>query len=168
MFFVSNTPVCSQKVPSNSDQNFPKYVVVPHSRTRGSNNRNSISKKKMLQLLLEPLGKLKKTPTFFIYWIYIYLICPAKTQTRLHARHVTPPTSVTFTKIQLKDRVQPPVEKNYTDLDKVLSELFRTLVKNDLLLFLVVFSSFKVMPSFQKIDYHLQEVLGKSENQRER
>ena len=60
-----------------------------------------------------------------------------------------------ITKIQFKDREQPHVEKNYTDLDKVLSELFRTLVKNDLLLFLVVFSSFKVMPSFQKIDYHL-------------
>ena len=98
---------------------------------------------------------MKKTVTFFIYWIYIYLICPAKTQTRLHARHVTPPTSVTFTKIQLKDRVQPPVEKNYADLDKVLSELFRPLVKNYLLLFLVVFSSFKVILSLQKIDYHL-------------
>jgi len=51
--------------------------------------------------------------------------------------------------------VQPPVEKNYTDLDKVLSELFRPLVKNYLLLFLVVFSSFKVILSLQKIDYHL-------------
>ena len=58
-------------------------------------------------------------------------------------------------KAQFKGREQPPVEKNYTDLDKVLSELFRSLVKNYLLLFLVVFSSFKVIPSFQKIDYHL-------------
>ena len=30
-----------------------------------------------------------------------------------------------ITKIQFKDREQPPVEKNYTDLDKVPSELFR-------------------------------------------
>ena len=60
-----------------------------------------------------------------------------------------------ITKIQFKDREQPPVEKNYTDLDKVLSELFRPLVKNYLLLFLVVFSSFKVIPSSQKIDYQL-------------
>ena len=48
-----------------------------------------------------------------------------------------------ITKIQLKDREQPPVEKNYTDLDKVLSELFRPLVKNYLPLFSVVFSSLK-------------------------
>ena len=60
-----------------------------------------------------------------------------------------------ITKIQSKDREQPPVEKNYTDLDKVLSELFRPLIKNYLLLFLVVFSSFKVIPSLQKIDYQL-------------
>ena len=60
-----------------------------------------------------------------------------------------------ITKIQFKDREQPPVEMNYTDLDKVLSELFRPLVKNYLLLFLVVFSSFKVIPSLQKIDYQL-------------
>ena len=60
-----------------------------------------------------------------------------------------------ITKIQFKDREQPPVEKNYTDLDKVLSELFRPLIKNYLPLFLVVFSSFKVIPSLQKIDYHL-------------
>ena len=59
-----------------------------------------------------------------------------------------------ITKIQSKDREQPPVEKNYTDLDKVLSELFRPLIKNYLPLFLVVFSSFKVIPSLQKIDYH--------------
>ena len=73
-----------------------------------------------------------------------------------------------ITKIQFKDREQPPVEKNYTDLDKVLSELFRPLVRNYLLLFLVVFSSFKVIPSFQKIDYHLEEVSGKEENQKKR
>ena len=60
-----------------------------------------------------------------------------------------------ITKIQFKDREQPPVEMNYTDLDKVLRELFRPLVKNYLLLFLVVFSSFKVIPSSQKIDYQL-------------
>ena len=66
-----------------------------------------------------------------------------------------------ITKIPLKGRELPPVEKNYTDLDKVLSQLFRPLVKNDLLLFLVVFSSFKIIPSFQKIDYHLLEVPGK-------
>ena len=60
-----------------------------------------------------------------------------------------------ITKIQFKDREQPPVEMNYTDLGKVLSELFRPLVKNYLLLFLVVFSSFKVIPSLQKIDYQL-------------
>ena len=59
-----------------------------------------------------------------------------------------------ITKIQSKDREQPPVEKNYTNLYKVLSELFRLLVKNYLLLFLVVFSSFKVIPSLQKVDYH--------------
>ena len=58
-----------------------------------------------------------------------------------------------ITKIQFKEREQPPVEKSYADLDKVLSELFRPLVKNYLLLFLVVFSSFKVIPSLQKIDY---------------
>ena len=58
-----------------------------------------------------------------------------------------------ITKIQSKDREQPPVEKNYTDLDKVLSELFRPLIKNYLPLFLVVFSSFKVIPSHQKINY---------------
>ena len=66
-----------------------------------------------------------------------------------------------ITKIQFKGRELPLVEKNYTDLDKVLSQLFRPLVKNDLLLFLVVFSSFKIIPSFQKIDYHLLEVPGK-------
>ena len=60
-----------------------------------------------------------------------------------------------ITKIQFKDREQPPVEKNYTDLDKVLSELFRPLIKNYLPLFLVVFSSFKVIPSLQKIHYQL-------------
>ena len=48
-----------------------------------------------------------------------------------------------ITKIQFKDREQPPVEKNYTDLDKVHSELFRPLVKNYLPLFSVVFSSLK-------------------------
>jgi hypothetical protein len=58
-----------------------------------------------------------------------------------------------ITKIQFKDREQPPVEKNCTDLDKVLSELFRPLVKNYLILFLVVFSSFKVIPSLQKMNY---------------
>ena len=63
--------------------------------------------------------------------------------------------SQSITKIQFNDREQPPVEMNYTDLDKVLSELFRPLVKNYLLLFLVVFSSFKVIPSLQKIDYQL-------------
>ena len=63
--------------------------------------------------------------------------------------------SQSITKIQFKDREQPPVEMNYTDLGKVLSELFRPLVKNYLLLFLVVFSSFKVIPSLQKIDYQL-------------
>ena len=52
-----------------------------------------------------------------------------------------------ITKIQFKGRELPPVEKNYTDLDKALSELFRPLVKNYLLLFLVVFSSFKIIPS---------------------
>ena len=66
-----------------------------------------------------------------------------------------------ITKIPFKGRELPPVEKNCTDLDKVLSQLFRPLVKNDLLLFLVVFSSFKIIPSFQKIDYHLLEVPGK-------
>ena len=30
MFLVWNTVECSQKVPSNSDQNFPRYVVVPY------------------------------------------------------------------------------------------------------------------------------------------
>ena len=73
--------------------------------------------------------------------------------------HVAPPCGAlrrqSITKIQFKDREQPPVEKNYTDLDKVLSELFRPLIKNYLPLFLVVFSSFKVIPSLQKIDYHL-------------
>ena len=62
--------------------------------------------------------------------------------------------SQSITKIQFNDREQPPVEMNYTDLDKVLRELFRPLVKNYLLLFLVVFSSFKIIPSLQKIDYH--------------
>ena len=66
-----------------------------------------------------------------------------------------------ITKTPFKGRELPPVEKNCTDLDKVLSQLFRPLVKNDLLLFLVVFSSFKIIPSFQKIDYHLLEVPGK-------
>ena len=70
---------------------------------------------------------------------------------------VVPKTLVlqSITKIQFNDREQPPVEMNYTDLDKVLRELFRPLVKNYLLLFLVVFSSFKVIPSSQKIDYQL-------------
>jgi len=36
------------------------------------------------------------------------------------------------------------------------------------LLFLVVFSSFKDVPNLQKLDYHLEEVSGKEENQRER
>ena len=96
-------------------------------------------------------------PTYYIYPASRNLAISGKNTNPNPQPLVRPKTLVlqSITKIQFKDREQLPVEKNYTDLDKVLSQLFRPLVKNYLLLFLVVFSSFKVIPSFQKIDYQL-------------
>ena len=63
--------------------------------------------------------------------------------------------SQSITKIQFKDREQPPIEKNTTDLDKEPLDLLRFLVKKVSSYLRVALFSFKVIPKFAKSDYHL-------------